>query len=111
MALTISKVLGADYVSGNKKVKVRDITFDSAYVTAGEALTPAQVGLRKIEQAYPSGLFRNADGTLAIDVSYDRTNKKLLAYETAASASSPHSEVTSEDDISAYTGRMTFIGV
>lgn len=111
MGLTVSKVVGADYVAGNKKVKVRDITFDSAYVTAGEALTPGTVGLRKIEQAIPNGPFRNADGTLSIDVSYDRTNSKLLAYETAGTVSTPNAEVGSTEDISAYSGRVTFIGV
>jgi hypothetical protein len=110
MALTVTKVTGADYVSGNKRVKVRDITFDSSYATAGEALTAATVGLKTIEQAIPNGAFRSTDATNSIVVSYDRTNSKLVAYWGNAGSASVSPEVTSTTDLSTYSGRITFVG-
>lgn len=110
MALTVAKVAGADYTVSNKRVRVRTITFDSSYLTAGESLTPADVGLRVIDEARSHGPFRVTDGTSSIDVSYDHTNKKLLAYWGNAGTASVAPEVTSTTDLSTYSGRMTFVG-
>lgn len=110
MALTIAKVTGADYVAGNKKVRVRTVTFDSSYPTAGESLTAPDVGLKAIQQFIPHGTFRNADGTAAIEVSYDYTNSKLIAHWGNAGVASVLPEVTNTTDISAYSGRVTIVG-
>ena len=110
MALTIARITGADTTWGNKRVRVRDITFDSSYPTGGEPLTPADVGLKKIEQAVPHGAARNTAGTLAVDVAYDATTAKLFAYETAATVATPHAEVGSGESLATYTVRITFIG-
>lgn len=110
MALTIASITGADFKEANKAVKVRTITFDSSYATAGEALIPASVGLKQITQALPHGAFRSTDGTNSIIVSYDYTNQKLLAYWGNAGSASVSPEVTSTTDLSTYSGRMTFIG-
>jgi hypothetical protein len=109
VALTISRVTGADYTVGNRKAKVRDITFDSTYPDNGEALTATNVGLRVIEQAIPHGPFRKTDGSDALIVSYDHTNSKLLAYVGTGTAQNRLPENTTAD-ISAYSGRVTFIG-
>jgi hypothetical protein len=109
MALTVAAVPTANYAVSNKRVKVVDITFDSSYLTAGESLTPANVGLKVIQQAMPHGEFRNTDGTLGVGVSYDRTNSKLLAYGGSAAAA-VRGEIASTTDLSTYSGRMTFIG-
>lgn len=113
MALTVAKVTGADYVAGNKRVKVRDITFDSSYPTTGESLTASDVGLKTIEQVLPHGLAGNSDGTeptLAVDVRYDHSTSKLQAFETAGTVDTAHKEVTSTTDLSAFVVRVTFIG-
>lgn len=110
MALTVAKVSGADFTDGNKRRRVRTITLDSSYLTAGEALIPADVGLRVITEAIPHGAFRNTDGTLGVFVSYDVTNQKLLAYWGNAGSASGLPEVTSTTDLSTYSGRITFIG-
>jgi hypothetical protein len=109
MALTLSAVSGAHHVVGNKRARVYDVTFDSTYPDNGEALTPTNVGLRKIEQLIPHGPFRNSDGSDALLVSWDRTNQKLLAYVGTGTAQNRLPENTTAD-ISAYSGRVTFIG-
>jgi hypothetical protein len=111
MALTLTPVSGGNYAEANKRVRVFDITFDSSYVTGGEPLTPANVGLKKIEQAIPHGLARGgASDVEAVGVSYDYTNQKLFAYETAATVDLAFKEVTSTANLSTYDVRMTFIG-
>jgi hypothetical protein len=110
MALTITKVTGADTTFGNKRIKTRDITFDSSYPTGGEALTAADVGLTKIDNVLSVGTATNSAGTLAHNVRYDFTNSKLQAFETGAAVDGPHKEATSTADLSAYSARLTFIG-
>lgn len=55
MAVAIARVSGADYNTGNKRVRVRDLTFSGNYATNGETINAADVGLRKIETATFSG--------------------------------------------------------
>mgnify|MGYP006147094089 CR=1 FL=1 len=110
MALTIARVAGADYTEANKRVRVRDVTFDSSYPTDGESLTAADVGLRKIEQAIPHGVAVNTAATSAVAVHYDRTNSKLLAFETGDTVSTVLDEVGNTESLDTYSVRMTFIG-
>ena len=110
MALTIAKVTNADFVDGNKRRRVRTVTFDSSYATAGESLVPSDVNLRAITEAIPHGAFRNTAGTKAVEVSYDYTNNKLLAYWSKGGPTDGLPEVDSTFDLSTYSGRMTFIG-
>ena len=110
MALTVAKVSGADTVFGNKKVKVRDITFDNSYPTDGESLTAADVGLKVIQQAIPHGVAVNTAATSAVTVRYDFTNSKLLAFETGDVVSTPLDEVGNTESLDTYAVRMTFIG-
>ncbi len=111
MALTLAKVAGrpTDFKDGDKSRKVRTVTFDSSYLTAGESLTAADVGLRVITEVIPHGAFRNTGGTLGITVSYDYANSKLLAYwSNSTTAALP--EVTSTTNLSTYSGRLTILG-
>lgn len=114
MALTITTpVEGADTVFGNKRVKVRDIEFDSSYPTGGESLVASDVGLTKIEQFIPHGPAGNSDGTastLAVNVRYDHTNEKVQAFETAGTVATPHAEVGSTESLADYHVRVTLIG-
>lgn len=116
MALTLTRVRQGDTVFGNKKVKTRDVVFDSSYPTGGESLTAAQVGLKTIVAAIPHGAFRKtSDGSTAVLVSYDHTNSKLFAYRqkdpaNAGGADIPLPEVGNTIDLSGFSGRMTFIG-
>ena len=111
MALTLARVTGADRVEGNKKVKVRDVTFDSSYATGGESLTAADVGLKKIE--FVRGLVaKNSTGTLAIPLVYDFTNSKLQAYryDGASAGKASLEEAAAAFDASAFSARLEFVG-
>lgn len=111
MALTVAKITGADHVAGNKRYKYRTITFDASYPTGGEPLTASDLGLKQIVAIVPMGAFRNTDATLGIEVSYDHTNSKLVAYWGNAGVASGMPEVTSTTDLSTYSGRIMAIGV
>lgn len=112
MALTVAKVTGADYVAGNKKIRVRDVTFDSSYPTGGEALTAANVGLKKID-TMSGGIAKNAAGTLALPLCYDHTNAKLQAYQYngASAGVAQLLEVADTTDLALFSARLTFVGV
>lgn len=114
MGLTIARVSGADTTWGNKKVKVRDITFDSSYPTGGESLTAADVGLRKIDQVIPNGTAVDSDGTggtHAVVVVYDYSTAKLQAFEGGASANAAvFDEKGSTESLANYLVRVTFVG-
>lgn len=110
MALTLAAVSGANYVSGNKKVKVWDVTFDASYPTDGESLTASDVGLKKIQQVLPHGVAMNTAATSAVPVGYDFTNSKLLAFETGDTVSTVLDEVGNTESLDTYKVRITFIG-
>lgn len=110
MALTVAKITGADHVAGNMRARVRTITFDSSYPTGGESLTAADFGLKKLFEVRPHGSFRAAANTSAIEVSYDHTNAKLIAFWGNAGVASVQPEVTNTTDLSTYSGRVTAIG-
>ena len=111
MALTVAKVTGQqDFVAGNRKHKVRTITFDSSYPTGGESLTAADLGLKSITEIRPHGSFRAAANTSAIEVSFDYTNAKLIAFWGNAGTASVQPEVTNTTDLSTYSGRITAVG-
>lgn len=76
MGLTVS--LTGDWLIsvGNRKESVGTITFDSAYVSGGESLTAANVGLQKIEHI---SFNQGEDGYV---FEYDYTNSKVKAYVT-----------------------------
>ena len=113
MALTVQAVTPkseTQFVAGNKDFKHFTITFDSSYPTAGEPLTAADLGCKVVFAVIPCGSFRNTAGTLGIQVSYDHTNAKLLAYWTGAVVSTALAEVASTTDLSTYSGRVLVIG-
>jgi hypothetical protein len=104
MALSIAKVAGADHVEGNKKVKVRTITFDNSYPTGGESLTPNDVGLKTIDTVQGGVAPATSGGATARTVAYDHTNQKLLVYTTASA------EAANASDQSAFSIRLRFVG-
>jgi hypothetical protein len=86
MAITVATVAaGTDYVSGNKKVKVKKLTFSGNYATGGEALTASDVGLKKVEQVIPhGGVAAASDLATAIPVFYNHGTSKFVFYEGSA---------------------------
>lgn len=73
MGLTLAQV--SVNLAGQRREAVVDFTFDSSYPTGGEALTPAALGLSRVEYAL---IVESPDG---YDFLYDRANEKLLAYQ------------------------------
>lgn len=109
MAITSAKIAGADYTSGNKRVRFRTITIGT-YATGGVALVPSDAGLRKIISAIPEGAFVKTDRTDGVTVHYSVSQQKLLAYQSTTGAPHLLVEVADTTDLSAYTGRIRFEG-
>lgn len=99
-------------VFGNKRVRIVDFTFDSSYPDNGEALSASDIGLRQIDAVIPCGPARKSDGSLAVPVSYDHTNSKLLAYwgDNNNAADAPLIEVADTTDLSTYAVKLICIG-
>lgn len=121
MPLTIANVTHpnqsiSEFQLGPWKARLIDVTFDSSYLTTGEVLTAAQLGWVQIHGAIvvELGSNRGSTGTLALDVNVRanaaRTQVTVQAYETAGTVDTPHKEVTSAQDISAYTCRLLVFG-
>lgn len=118
MALTITTVPGADYVAGNKRVKVRDLTFSGNYATGGETVTAAQVGLRKIERVQGLGGVAAASTPtsavlLGAVVASDGSSVAIRSYELGGTgaAGDPLAEKTdAEAYITGQNVRATFLG-
>lgn len=110
VALTLTKVTGGAYTSGNHRVRSFTVTFDSSYTTGGLALTPANVGLKTITSAVPEGAFVKTDRSDGVEVHYSISQQKLLAYQSTTGAPSKLIEVAGLTDLSAYSGRIRFEG-
>ena len=100
MALTLTRV--SQNLSGTIRENTYDVVLDSAYATGGEALTPAQVGLVRIEtlqvvECYQGYVF-----------AYDRANQKLKVFygDNNNAADGPLIEVPNGTDLSAVSGRL-----
>lgn len=99
-------------VFGNKRVRIVDFTFDTSYPDNGEPLTASDLGLNVVEAVVPAGPAVKADGTLAVAVSYDRTNSKLLAFwgDNNNANDAPLIEVADTTSLDGYVVRLIAIG-
>lgn len=85
MAVTVAYAGARDYDSLKPlKFKVRKITFDSSYATAGEALTAADFQLTNLHSVIPHGPAVNTDLTASVPVFWNPVTSKLVAYRTGA---------------------------
>lgn len=89
----------------NACMNVVEVTFDDSYVTGGEPLTPAQMGLSVIHAVIPAN-----NGGYAFE--YDKAAKKLKAYygNNAGSVDGPLVQVASLADLDAVTATLLVIG-
>lgn len=85
---------------GNMYVNVVDVTMSSNYTTGGESLTPAMLGLTRVEFVIPS----TAGGYM---FEYDHPTNKLKVY-TPTKAQSTHTHT--ENTAGAYTQNATTSG-
>lgn len=73
---------------GSQKYSVSTVAFDSSYVTGGEPVTAAQLGLRYVEWAITTVSAVGGSVNVANAV-YDTTNEKVILYdETPAQVAS-----------------------
>lgn len=82
------------------------VTFDAAYVTGGEPLTLAQLGLRAADVV-------NAQSSGGYIFEYDYVNQKLKAYYAnyPGAAAGPLVEVANATDLSAISTRVVAEGI
>jgi len=96
-----------DLSKGNERGVRVDVTFDASYVTNGEPLTAADLGLGRVNQ------LSSDQGGLGTDfgrvIQYDRANELLLAFEGNGVA--PLREVPNATDLSDLTVRITAYGI
>lgn len=106
MALTFAN--REDLSVGNLRGVKVDITFDASYVTNGEPLTAADLGLSRVEQLISD------QGGLGTDfgrvVQYDRDNELLLAFQGPTGVG-PLPEVPNATDLSDLTVRVMALGI
>src|SRR4051812_46689162 len=102
----LSKVTG--YASGNKKVRVYDVTFSGTYTTGGDALTPTALGFRKVEQFIPHG--GATDGTVQYPVQYVYSSGNVKLFESGGAAGTAAAEKGSAESLTGITLRVTVVG-
>ena len=106
MALAFS--VRSNFVVGNKRMKIVDVTFDSSYPDNGEAITAANFGLRKVDQII-CGPAVASDGSTAVLISWDRANSKLLAFESGASGA-VFPEKGGTESLDTYVAQLVVVG-
>jgi len=111
MALTVTNVKKS--VFGDQRVVIADVLMDNSYLTGGELLPAATLGLKTVNFAV--AVQKNATTSIRV-FQYDIANGKLLAFQqtdpaAAGGAAIPFPEVTSAVDLSATTVRIIAIGV
>ena len=116
MALTITEIHQS--VFGNKRVITADIDFDSSYPTGGEALTPADVGLKGFDIVLTSAMSISNTSTVntAADIghspAYDYVNEKIIMTysDLNGSADGPSIEVANAVDLTGVRVRALIVG-
>lgn len=108
MALTVyDRNLGPKNTTlGGLLVVVKDVTFDSSYVTGGESLTASMLGFTTVKSVVAP-----AAGGYVFE--YDYVNSKLLAYyaDYDAGADGALIQVAGAVDLSAVVTRILAVGV
>jgi hypothetical protein len=110
MTVAIARVTGADHIAGNKRVKVRTLTFSSTYATGGESVTAANVGLKKIDEVIPHGMAMSTDLATGNMVGYDYANSKFVFFESGSSGTAMAEKTNSEAYPTGSNLRCTFKG-
>lgn len=100
MPITLVQV--SQNLTGHQRAHAFDFTMGASYPTGGEPLTPAKVGLIRVET------LEIADNAGGYVLTYDRANQKLKALygDNNNAADGPLIEVPNGTDLSAITGRL-----
>jgi hypothetical protein len=94
---------------GDTCVTMRDIKMSNSYATAGDVLSPQQVGLTRVDSAVLAGISQTPSPTTDVELKYNVLTGKMQAFWSGnAIAASP--EVTNTTDLSAVVRRFLFYG-
>lgn len=112
MALTIANIdARSEDVFGRHKVRLVQVTFDSSYLTDGETLTAANVGLSQIDYV---GVSPDAGVLPGYVVIYDYVNAKLLVFGVQQDGDAAVTDVLDQEDttidLSTLKVRLLIIG-
>ena len=110
MALTTTVTKAG--VVGDMKYRIATVLWDSSYATAGEAFTPADVGLSTIFGCVTLGV-SGTDKTAGVLVNFNSASSKLQAFGADGSLAAAGSlrEVANTVDLSGTTSIVMFIGI
>ena len=97
MPLTVA-VPSVNTVVGNQRLTVTQVTFDSSYLTGGELITPADVGLNAIHALI-------SFASSGYNVTYDATAGSLIVYDHILGV-----EVVSTTDLALITADLIAFG-
>jgi len=119
VVVTVTKPTGIqDTVFGNKKIKIRDITFDTGtYVTGGNTVTAASVGLKRIDfvsfgtQAMTGGTSGATVNWIGVTYAAAGTSVLFQQYECAATGLPGLEKTSAEATVANATFRVMFVGV
>lgn len=106
MALTLTQVERGT-VFGDRRVKIYDVTFDSAYADGGESLTAAMCGLQRIDYVLASPAVA-ADFNTGYVVSWIPSSAKLHVLN-GGTTDAPLEEAGA-DDLSTFSCRIMVVG-
>ena len=104
MAVATANVQDVAYrIEGNQKKTVYDVTFDASYVTGGEVLLPATLGLNYVEYANATVITATGGLVNVANAKYDDANSKVLLYdETPAEIANAADVATTVVRVEAY---------
>lgn len=117
MPVTIANVSNpnsklTEFSFGPYKARIVTIAFDNSYLTGGEVVTAANLGWNELHGAVAITGVGNVAGTLSMTTVVRKSGKNLLfqLQETAGTVDTPHKELTSAADASAYSGQFLIFG-
>ena len=103
----------AAFVAGNRRVKIVNLTASGNYVTGGDSITAAALGLRRIESFIPNG--GATDGTVqypAVPVfAANNSSVSVKLFESGGAAGVAAAEKANAESLAGVTLRATVIGV
>jgi hypothetical protein len=112
MAIAVTKPTpNPDYIDGNKKVRVRTLTFSGNYATGGESFTPTNAGMKQFDQVIVhGGVAAAADMATAIPVFYNFATQKFTFYEGSTAGTALGEKTNAEAYPTGCLVRVTLIG-
>lgn len=118
VVVTATKPAGVqDTKFGNKSIKIRDITFDTGtYVTAGNVVTAASLGLKRIDivimgtQGMTGGTAGATVNWVGVTYAADGTSVTFQQYESAATGLPGLEKTSAEATVANATFRVLIVG-